>query len=410
MKRVPVAAAALALSVALLLTGALAPVGGAGSSSRRSQLRARTHALQALELIREARVQADPAYLTEADRLLDRSLGAKASANYEAFLGRALLANSRHDFTTSVRWARRATKTRPHTAAAYGVLGDALFELGRVRAADGAYQEMIDIRPDLGSFVRASYTFQFAGRPRPAIAAMRSALRSAEPRGAEAAWIRHQLGDIYFGIGDLNRAARQNRIGTEIAPDFVPPTVGLAEVAIARGNLERATRIMKEAVSELPELEYLIKLGDLHSAAGTAKRAENIYDRVVNRLRLYGRHGVLPDVDFVIFYANHRLRVRANVRDARAMYRLRPTAAVADALAWALHAAGRDPAAWPFARRALLTSAIDPEARFHAAIIAMGAGRTDRARTLLTESLRLPGALSPINTLRAQRLVADRLG
>src|SRR3712207_7565179 len=44
--------------------------------------------------------------------------------------------------------------------------------------------------------------------------------------------------------------------------------------------------------------------------------------------------------DFVQFYADHNLRPAAALREARFIYKDRPTPAAADTLAWALHSAG----------------------------------------------------------------------
>ena len=142
---------------------------------------------------------------------------------------------------------------------------------GRQVRADRAYQKMIDIRPDLASYVRASYSFQHRGNTEGALTAMRLALESAGPAGEGPAWIRHQLGDIYFGLGDLDEALRQNKLGRRLAPGYVPPTVGVAEVYIARGQIDRAIPILERAAERLPALEYMITLGDLYAADGRTR-------------------------------------------------------------------------------------------------------------------------------------------
>ena len=393
--------------VAVHTADVVAPAGGTASipalvDRARQVDDARSHAQLGLAYLRRARDEADPAALTLAERSLRRSL--ERGDTLEAFVGMASLANARHDFSGSVRWSRRAIEANPHSAAAYGLLGDALFELGRVDAADDAYQRMVDMRPDVASYVRASYALQHRGRTSAAIGAMRLALQAAGPSGETAAWVRHQMGDIYAARGDTAGAARENRIGSAIAPGYAPPRVGLAEAYVARGRLRAAVGLMEGAVTALPSLEYSITLGDLYRATGRDERAEARYEDVVARLRDYRRNGVLPDADFVVFYADHGLRLRAALREGGAIYRNRPTPKVADAYAWILHAAGRDHAAWRRARVALAAPAPAPEAMFHAAVIARSLRRDVAATRLARRALDAHPSLSVVHLPRARRL------
>ena len=272
------------------------------------------HAQLGLAYLQQARNEADPSALPPAERAFRRSLELQPRNNLEAFVGMASLMNARHDFSRSVTWSRRAIEMNPYSASAYGLLGDALFELGKVHAADVAYQEMVDRRPDVASYVRASYALQHHERFRAAIRAMRLALQAAGPSGETAAWVRHQMGDIYAQLGDTAEVARQNRSGIAIAPGYVPPTVGLAEAHIARGRLAMALEIMEGAVDRLPSLEYMIKLGDLYQATGRVPQAKAQYVAVAEKLAEYRSAGVLPDADFIVFYADHELRPAAGLR------------------------------------------------------------------------------------------------
>jgi tetratricopeptide (TPR) repeat protein len=395
------------LAAIMLGAGALIPLGLSGGregAPRRSD--PKVLARRALSYLEESRATADPTLLPEAERLLRRALEVETEPAFEARVGLASLSNARHDFRASVRWANEAIELNPHHASAYGLLGDALFELGRYDAADRAYQLMLDVRPDLASYTRASYALQFRGDTEGGLEALHRALEAAGPVGSSHAFIRHQLGDVYMGAGLLKQAARQNRIGTKVAPGFVPPTVGLAEVAIARGDLARATTILEKAVVKLPSLEYLIQLGDLYSATGRGPEAKRQYAVVAERLALYRANGVLPDVDFLLFYADHGLRPGAAVAEARAVYRDRPTPAASDALAWTLFRSGFPKAAWRYARRTVTASpGTDGNFHLHAALIARDLGRSDVARTQLDRALALEATLSVVEQQLAERLV-----
>ncbi len=385
---------AAGLGAALIIAGALLP----GVRPQRVSATADAVGLAstALHNLQESRDTARPALLDRAERLLRKSLRLQHARNFEAFLGMASLSNARHRFTDSVKWAKKAIAVNPYNASSYGLLGDALFELGHYRQADRAYQKMSDVRPDLASYVRASYAFQFHGDTAAAIGALRLALEAAGSDRIQAAWIRHQLGDVYFGMGDLHGAARQNRIGIALAPGYVPPHVGLAEVAIGRGRLDRAIPVLEDATRRLPTLEYLITLGDLYSADGRKDEAWSAYARARNKIESYYEHGVEPDVDFVLFYAEHGIELERTLRRAHAIYADRPTGSAADAVAWTLHVLGRDAEAWPYIREAVRTPLVDASVHLHAGVIAQELGRDGYAGRQLRAASKQALQLSPI--------------
>jgi tetratricopeptide (TPR) repeat protein len=395
---------------------AVSPVGIGASSSAEALIAriaqnpddAKLHAQLGLAYLQDARDRAAPSNFPRAHEALERSLELKSEDNLEAFIGMASLSNARHDFSGSLQWSRRAIETNPYSAAGYGLLGDALFELGHVSAADAAYQDMVEIRPDVASYVRASYALQYHGRIPAALDAMRLALQAAGPSGERAAWVRHQMGDIYAGLRDHRQAARQNQIGIAVAPGYVPPTVGLAEAHVARGQLAEALAIMEAAVRDLPSLEYMITLGNLYQAIGREDDAEAQYRRVADKLTEYRVAGVLPDADFIVFYADHGLRPTAALREATGIYRDRPTAKTADALAWMLHSVGRDAQAWPHAREAIASPARDSGMLFHAGAIAAARGDDERASSLMREALRLDPTFSLVHVPTARRVARGR--
>lgn len=413
-----VAIAGLLAGAALLFVGALQPISvqsqegpvpGSSEALEREvaagTASAEETAALAVQYLGKLRAEADPTVIPIARRLLERSLEMKPNDNFAASLGMASLSNARHDFSSSVEWSRRAIRINPHNAGPYGTLGDALFELGHVREADAAYQDMIDLRPNIGSYLRASYSAQTHGNYDAAVHALKLALDAAPPVGEEPAFILHQLGDVYSTLGNYERSERVNRTGAEIAPGFVPPTVGIAESYIARGRYEDALPIMVRAVRELPSLEYFITLGDLYWALGEEEAATETYDRAARRFAEFRANDVLPDHDFVRFYVDHGFRRWAALREARTIYENRPTAAAADTLAWALHSVGRERKAFASAREALRKIPLpDPSVYFHAASIADSLGRTDEARSWARTALRISPRLSLFHLDAAERL------
>jgi tetratricopeptide (TPR) repeat protein len=364
---------------------------------------AKLHAQLGLTYLQKARNEADPSTLPDAEEALRASLELEGKDNLPGFVGMASLSNFRHDFSGSVKWSRKAIALNPYSASAYGLLGDALFELGRVHAAEAAYQDMVDLRPDVASYVRASYTLQYRGATQAAIRAMRLAVQAAGPTGESAAYVRHQLGDIYHAIRDYKESERQNRIGTKLAPGFIPPTVGIAEAYVSQGRLRDALRLVKHAAAELPSLEYTIKLGDLNRALGNDGAAQRAYAAVAEKLGDYRRNGVNPDADFIVFYADHGLRPQAALREAFSIYENRPTGKIADSLGWMLHSVGRDRQAMKYALEAISAPIAGAEVHFHAAQIARALGHRSQAERLLREALHLDPVFSVVQAPIARR-------
>ncbi|MDQ3537543.1 MAG: hypothetical protein M3415_01910, partial [Actinomycetota bacterium] len=100
----------------------------------------------------------------------------------------------------------------------------------------------------------------------------------------------------------------------------------------------------------------------------------------------------------------------AAVRLGRRAWRARPdNIYAADALAWALHRAGRDTEALPLMRRALRLGTSDALLRYHAAEVFAGAGRDQQARQQLRAARDTDPWFSPHHQPSAGAL-ARRLG
>ncbi|TMK66215.1 MAG: hypothetical protein E6G60_03625, partial [Actinobacteria bacterium] len=93
-----------------------------------------------------ARETGDPAYYTKSDGVLRRALRFQPN-DLLATSGLGSLALSRHRFGEALALGRRARAISPTTARNYGVIGDALVELGRYRDAFAAFDRMGTLKP-----------------------------------------------------------------------------------------------------------------------------------------------------------------------------------------------------------------------------------------------------------------------
>jgi tetratricopeptide (TPR) repeat protein len=443
LKRIVGGLAVVALAAALFGAGALAPLepeaslSASGSSPRTEaaalepaadarkvdttitslQQRLRTYGDDApsyaslgLAYLQKARVTADPSYYPRAEGTLRKSLRLDGSENFRALLGMGVLAAARHDFSRALEWARRAKSANPYNADVRGVLGDALVELGRYRAAERAFQGMIDLRPDVASYARVSYFRELHGDIRGAIKGMRLAGEAALATPQDGAWIAYQLGELYFGSGRLAAARREFRKGAWLAPGYELPHAGLAKVAAARGKTERAIRILSKVVARYPSPEFVILLGDLYRLEGAERRASTQYELVESIAELYRANGVNSDLEMALFAADHRLGGRSTVSRARSVYLSRPSIQAADALAWALYAQGSYRAADGFAREALRLGTRNALYYFHRGMIARRLGERDEGRRFIEAAIDLNPHFSFRHSMPARRVLRHLKG
>jgi len=319
--------------------------------------------------------------------VLRRSIEHQSDGNFEAMIGLGALDLARHDFQGALEWGGRAREFNPQNAQVRGILGDAYLELGRYRAADREFQNMIDLRPDLSSYARVSYVRELRGDTTGAIQAMRLA-RSAAGNASDEAWASYQLGELFFNSGRVERARVFYREGARLDPSSVLPEVGLARVDAATGDTDHAVRRLRRVTRRQPFGEYLTLLGDLLEVAGRSTDAKKQYALASAITDLYRANGVNVDLEEALFDADNGRPKRA-LSVARAEYDRRRSVHVADALAWALYANGEYEAAYRYALEALRLGTRSALFHFHAGMIAAELDRTGDAIDHLSAALEI---------------------
>lgn len=134
-----------------------------------------------LQKIREI---GDSGYYPRAERALALALR-REPRNLDAVIGLGTLALARHDFREGLALGRRARRLAPAAFGSYPIVIDALVELGRYDEAGRVLQRLLDGKPGLPAYARASYFRELQGNLTGAIEAMRLAVSagSATPEG-----------------------------------------------------------------------------------------------------------------------------------------------------------------------------------------------------------------------------------
>ncbi|WP_067837742.1 tetratricopeptide repeat protein [Nocardia lijiangensis] len=348
-----------------------------------------------------ARVTGDPENYGEAQRALDRSLELKPEGNAEALTGLGALANARHDFIPARRYAEQALALRPDSADVYGVLIDALTQLGEADAASAAVQRMLDLRPGVPSFTRAAYDLELRGRTDEARQALQMALNAANTAD-QIAFCRYHLGELAFHTGNLDEAESHYRSGLLANPADAALQQGMAKTYAARGDLDRAIAEYTALTVSAPLPEYLIELGELFEAAGRPDEAAAKYREVSDQFRRLEEQGATEYVDAAQLAAEHGDPVEA-VRLAQLEFGRRQSVITSDVLAWSLHKAGRDAEAIVYADRAAALGWRSATLAYHRGMILAALGEADQAAGALSEALRINPYFSPLHAPRARQ-------
>jgi pentatricopeptide repeat protein len=351
--------------------------------------------------IQKARETADFAYYQRAELAFARALEL-GPRNAGALTGMGSLALSRHDFRGGLRYGRQALAIAPGVSRIYGVIVDALVELGRYGEAERALQRMVNLKPNLASYARVSYFRELHGDLRGTIAAMRLAVSAGGDVAENAAYVQTLLGNLQFETGRLGRARHSFRSALADFRDYAPAAAGLARVDAARGDLASATRRYRAVVTRLPLPEYVIALGETELAADRGSAARENLALVRVQEQLLRQSGVNTDTDLALFEANHGDPGRA-VALARRSWALAPSVRSADALGWALTRAGHPGEGFAWAKRALAIGSKDAMLLYHAGMSALAAGDRALARTFLGRSLEHNPRFSPLYAPRARQ-------
>jgi tetratricopeptide (TPR) repeat protein len=349
-----------------------------------------------------ARETGDPTYYTKSQGSLDHALSLDSKDAF-AVSGLGSLALARHRFTEALALGRKAHDLAPTVARNYGVIGDALVELGRYREAFHAFDTMNRLLPDLSSYARVSYGRELRGNTAGAIKAMKLAVDAATGAKEPTAWTHVQLGKLYFGHGRYALALREMRLANMSFPEYAYGLDAQAQVEAALGRLKVAIALERAAVDAIPLPQYVAALGDLYRRTGRPAAARQQYALIGAIEKLLRANGVKVDLEIALFDVDHGIAVRHALELARIGQRNRPSIDGDDVLAWALARNGRCAEALSYSQHALRLGTKDALKFFHRGMIEHCLGHLGSSRAWLRQALELNPHFSLLWSPVAQR-------
>jgi tetratricopeptide (TPR) repeat protein len=323
----------------------------------------------------------DVALYNDAETVLERA-EAVAPNDPRTHVIQGYLALARHDFARARELGLAAHDARPFDADALAVLVDGEVELGLYDDAAQHLQELLDVRPGLAAYSRASYLRELHGD----VEGARQAFAQAEAAGSDRydlASVAVLRGKLALGQGDLDEAATHFGEARRHVDEPAGVEAGEARVLAARGDRAEAVAVLETAIEQRPTAEVAILLGDLLRLEGRVTDAERA-DRVVQSLAREERAaGADVNMELSLFEADRGNPERA-LDLAQQAHAVKPGNVNASiALAWALRSNGRASEAIPYVDQALRLGTRDGLLRFRAAVVLADAGDTQRAATQL---------------------------
>jgi len=339
--------------------------------------------------IQKARESGDVTYFTLAEQALRRALDIAPKLG-GAVRHLAYVFYSRHEFDEAANHAKKAIDLDPADGDAFGILGDALSELGRYDKAEEAYNKMIQLEENLYSYSRLAGLKSTRGDPSSAMAGLEQAIKAGKTakRPAESiAWAQWQLGSEYFALGNLNEAEASYLQSLETYPNYYRALAGMAQIRTAQKRYDEAIHFYQKAIAIIPMPEYAAALGDVFAKIGRPDEAKKLYDLVEYIGYLNTLNKVLYNRELAYFYADHDIKLKEGLELAKRELEYRRDIYAYDVLAWNLYKNGKLDEALNAIKEALKLGTKDAKLYFHAGMIYRRMGEREKAEEYLRRAL-----------------------
>ena len=340
-------------------------------------------------LIRKARETGDPDYFNRAEEALKKSLEI-APKNGGAMRHLAYVFYSRHEFEAAANHARKAVEMDTNDGDSYGILGDALLEVGKYDDARDAYQKMMQLEDSLYSRSRLAGLKSIYGDSAGSAADLEKAIAAgqATKQPAESiAWAQWQLGTDYLTLGDLAKAEAYYRQSLQSYPNYYRAQAGMAQVRGAQKRYDEAIDHYQKAIAVLPMPDYVAALGDLYGKIGKPALARQQYELVEYIGRLNAINQVLYNRELAYFYADHDIKLSESLELAHRELDYRKDIYAYDLLAWSLYKNDKAEEARDAIKEALNLDTQDAKLFFHAGMIYHRLGDNEKAREFLSRAM-----------------------
>lgn len=345
-------------------------------------------------MIMEARASGNYSYYDAAAMKYVNDVLAIEPGNFEALCLKALIQLSQHHFSDGLATAKSIQKNYPYSAFVYGILVDANVELGNYDSAVSAAEKMMEIRPDLRSYARASYLREIHGDYPGAVEAMQAAIEAGNPGDESTEWSRVQLGQLYENMGDLQSASMQYTLAANNRPGYPYPLAGLARLAVANKEYSKALTFYLQADSAVNGLLFKEDIADVYRLMGDTDKATKISSQTLAEMEAQAKAAL--DDETIGHYSDKEMAegyikngdYNKALEHALAEYNRRPgNIDVNETLAWVYYSKGEYNKAMPHLSAALKTQSKNPRLLCRAGLLFLQQGNKAAAKKYLQAGL-----------------------
>lgn len=283
------------------------------------------------------RMSGDPGFYKLAESAAD-CLEARQSGSQGTALLRGHVLHNLHRFKEAEEAGRRLAAEQPRLPAAWGLLGDALMEQGKIDEATEAYQQMLDLAPNLQSLSRGAHIRWLTGDVAGALELMTQAVRAGSRREPDAvAWAYVRLAEYAIQEEKWEVARHSLQIAQEFQGNYSFAHLVEARLALATDDPPAAAEAASKAAAATPLPEYQWVLIESLIATGRKEEARAV-ERSLQRsgaandprsysLYLSGGSGSSQEKQLALDLAREEIKTRQDIFSH-------------DALAWSLYATG----------------------------------------------------------------------
>jgi tetratricopeptide (TPR) repeat protein len=219
---------------------------------------------------------------------------------------------------------------------------------------------------------------------------------------ANAAYATTLLGKLHADQGDYATAAREFQRVLALKPGYPDAMLGLATIEFGRGETHAALERYRAVLRSVPAPDHASLLGEAEEAAGHRSAADRAYQAARDAFDAEAAQGANTATERAIFEANHGDPALAMELGRRAWH-YTPSVRAADAYSWALSSGGRDREALAMSKQAMRLGSREPIFLYHAGIVALRAGQSERAHAFLARLVAQSPRFHPLYGPRAQR-------
>lgn len=383
----------IAVACAVCLPGgSLTPAGKAVEAAQTAIIRepqkAEHHNALALALARRARESADTAYYAKAMEAVARSLELSPH-NFEGLKMKTWILLGQHEFAEALKLATELNRRSADDVAVYELLTDAHLELGNYKQAEESAQWMLNIgRSNIPGLTRAAYLRELFGDLEGALELMNQAWTRTDPKETEdRAWLLTQIGHLLTVSGKTEDAGRVLNEALQLMPEYHYALAGLARVRAAQDKHAEAAALLHRRYEIAPHPENLFDYGAALRRAGRTAESRRILAEFEKKALAESAGWDNANRELISYYTDFANQPAAALKIAGQEISRRRDVGTLDAYAWALHHSRRSSEAVKVMEEALAVGTVEPRILYHAAAIALAAGKPEDAKRYGRRSL-----------------------